>query len=59
MTRYTASINKEMNTGILQRTSMPRGASMFVEAKSDGTMRPLVDLRFRHDNTQADHTQIP
>ena len=32
---------------------------MFVEAKSDGRIRPLVDLRFRNDNTQADHTQIP
>jgi len=32
---------------------------MFVEAKSDGRISPLVDLRFRNDNTQADHTQIP
>jgi len=32
---------------------------MFVKAKSDGRIRPLVDLRFRNDNTQADHTQIP
>jgi len=32
---------------------------MFVEVKSDGRIRPLVDLRFRNDNTQADHTQIP
>jgi len=32
---------------------------MFVEAKSDGRIRPLVDLHFRNDNTQADHTQIP
>jgi len=32
---------------------------MFVEAKSDGRIRPLVDLRFRNDNTHADHTQIP
>jgi len=31
---------------------------MFVEAKSDGRIRPLVDLCFRNDNTQADHTQI-
>jgi len=32
---------------------------MFVEAKSDGRIRPLVDLRSRNDNTQADHIQIP
>jgi len=32
---------------------------MFVEAKSDGRIRTLVDLHFRNDNTQADHTQIP
>jgi len=32
---------------------------MFVKAKSDGRIRTLVDLHFRNDNTQADHTQIP
>jgi len=32
---------------------------MLVEAKSDGRIRPLGDLRFRNNNTQADHTQIP
>ena len=30
-----------------------------MEAKSDGRIRPLVDLHFRNDNTQADHPQIP
>ena len=30
-----------------------------MEAKSDGRIRPLVDLHFRNDNTQADHTEIP
>ena len=59
MTKYKAWINKQMNAGILHRTSVPGGASMFVEAKSDGRIRPLVDLCFRNDNTQADHTQIP
>ena len=48
-----------MNAGIFHRTSVPGGASMFLEAKSDGRIRPLVDLRFRNDNTQADHPQIP
>src|SRR5712691_10216486 len=32
---------------------------MFVTAKSNGRIRPLVDLRFRNDNNIADHTQIP
>jgi len=32
---------------------------MFVKAKPDGRIRLLVDLRFRNDNRQADHTQIP
>jgi len=32
---------------------------MFVEAKGDGRIRPLVDLPFRNANTQANHTQIP
>jgi len=31
---------------------------MFVEVKRDGRIRPLVDLHFRNDNTQADYTQI-
>jgi len=51
MTKYKAWINKQMNAGILHRTSVPGGASRFVEAKSDGRIRPLVDLRFRNDNT--------
>jgi len=59
MTRYKAWINKQMNTSIRYMTSVPAGASMFVEAKSDGRIHPLVDLRFRNDNTQADHTQFP
>jgi len=32
---------------------------MFVDAKSDGRISPLVNLCFRNDNMQADHTQIP
>jgi len=59
MTKYKAWINKQMNAGILHRTTVPGGASMFVEAKSHGRIRPLLDLRFRNDNTQANHTQIP
>jgi len=59
MPKYKAWINKQMNTGILHRTRVLGGASMFVEAISDGRIRPLVDLRCRNDNTQADHTQIP
>jgi len=59
MPKYKAWIKKQRNAGILHRTSVPGGASMFVEAKRDGRIRPLVDLRFRNDNTQAHHTQIP
>jgi len=59
MPKYKAWINKQMNASILHRTSVPGGASMFVEAKCDGRIRPLVDLHFRNDNRQADHTQIP
>ena len=32
---------------------------MFLEAKPDGRIRPLVDLCFSNDNTVADHSQIP
>jgi hypothetical protein len=59
MPKFKAWIDKQMNAGILHRTSVPGGASMFVQAKSDGRIRPLVDLRFRNDNTVADHEQIP
>jgi len=59
MSKYQAWINKQINAGILHRTSVPGGASMFVEAKSDGRIRHLVDHRYRNNNTQADHTQIP
>jgi len=59
MTRFKALINKQMNAGILHRTSLPGGASMFVAAKGDSSIRPLVHLRFRNDNTQADHTTDP
>jgi len=59
MPNYKAWINKQINAGILHRTSVPGGASIFVEATSDGSIPPLVDLPFRNDNTQADHTQIP
>ena len=31
---------------------------MSLEAKPDGRIRPLVDLRFGNDNTVADHSQI-
>jgi len=47
-----------MNASILNRTSLAGGASMFAEAKSDGRICPLFDLRFRNHNTQANHTQI-
>jgi len=59
MTKYKKWINKQMNADILHRTSVPGGASMFVEAKSDGRFPPLVDLWFKNDNTLADLTQIP
>ena len=32
---------------------------MFLEAKPDGRIRTLVDLRFRNENSIADHSQIP
>jgi len=59
MPKYEACITKQISAGILHRTSVPGGASMFVEAISDGRIHLLVDLRFMNDNTQADHTQIP
>jgi len=51
MTKYKACINKQMHASILNRTSLPGRASMFAEAKSDGRIRPLFDLRFRNNNT--------
>ena len=57
--KFKEWINKQLRAGILKRTSVPGGASMFIEAKSDGRICPLVDLLFRNDNTVPDHTQIP
>jgi len=59
ITKYKAWINKQMNAGILHRTSVPEEASMFVEPRRHGSIRLLIDRRFRNDNTQADHIQIP
>ena len=59
MPKFSAWIEEQLRVGILQRYPVPGGASMFLEAKPDGRIRPLVDLRFRNDNTVADHSQIP
>ena len=58
MTKFKAWIDKQLRAGILQRSPVPGGASMFLEAKPDGRIRPLVDLHFRNDNKVADHSQI-
>ena len=59
MPKFKAWIDKQLRAGILQTSPVPGGASMFLEAKPDGRICPLVDLRFRNDNTVADHSQIP
>ena len=59
MAKFKAWIDKQLRAGILQRSPVPAGASMFLEAKPDGSIRPLVDLQFRNDNTVAEHSQIP
>ena len=59
MPKLKAWIDKELRAGILQRSPVPGGTSMFLEAKPDGRIRPLVDLRFGNDKTVADHSQIP
>jgi len=53
MTKYKARINKQMNASTLHRPSLPGGASMVVEAKPDGRIRPLGNLHFWNDNMQA------
>ena len=58
MPNFKAWIDKQLRAGILQRSPVPGEASMFLEAKPDGRIRPLVDLRFRNDNTIEDHSQI-
>jgi len=57
--RFKEWIYKQMAAGILKRERALGGASMFVQAKPDGRIRPLVDLRSRNQNTEADHSQIP
>jgi len=48
-----------MATGILKRESAPGAGSMFIQAKPDSGIRPLVDLRSSNQNSEADHSQIP
>jgi hypothetical protein len=43
--KLKAWINKQMRAGILYRTETPGAASMFVQPKSDGRIRPFVDFR--------------
>jgi len=57
--RFKDWIDKQMAAGILKRERAPGGASMFIQAKLDGRIRPLVDLRSRNQNTEADYSQIP
>ena len=59
MPKFKAWIEKQLRVGILERSPVSGGASMFLEAKPDGRICPLVHLRFRNDNTVADHSQIP
>src|SRR6266404_1643808 len=59
MPKFKAWIDRQLRAGILERNTVPGGASMFITSKTDGRIRPLVDLRFRNDNTVADHSQIP
>jgi len=57
--RFKEWIDKQIAAGILKRERVPGGASMFVQAKPDGRIRQLVDLRSRNQNTEADNSQIP
>ena len=43
--RFKDRIDKPMTAGILKGKRAPGGTSMFVQAKPDGRIRPLVDLR--------------
>ena len=59
MPKFKAWIDKQLRAGILQGSPVPVGASRFLEAKPGGSIRPLIDPRFRNDNTVAVHSQIP
>jgi len=45
--------------GVIYRKEVPGAAPLFVQGKTDGRIRPLVDLTARNDNTRKDDTQIP
>src|SRR6267154_2697050 len=47
-------IDRQQRPKIVHRTRTPGGASMFLEAKPDSRIRPLVDLRHQNTNTVAD-----
>ena len=55
MPKFKPGIDKELKAGIQQRSPVSRRVSMFLEAKPDVRICHLVDLRFRNDNTVADH----
>ena len=59
MLKFKAWMDKQLRAGILQRSQVQGGVSMFLEVKPDGRIRPVQDLRFRNDNTVADYSQIP
>src|SRR5437588_13106247 len=52
-------IDKEIEAGSLYRTEAPGAASMFVQEKKDGRIRPLVDLQNRNENTIKDNSPNP
>src|SRR5437588_5645750 len=51
-------IDKEIKAGSLYRTEAPGTASIFIQEKKDGRIRPLVDLRNRNENTIKDNSPI-
>jgi len=59
LVRFKEWIDKSIAAGIRKRERAPEAASIFVQAKPDGRIRPLVDLRSSNQNTEAHHSRIP
>jgi len=51
-------LTQKEQEGVIYRKEVPGAAPVFVQGKTDGRIRPLVDITARNDNTRKNDTQI-
>jgi len=52
------SLAQKEQEEVIYRKEVPGATPLFVQGKTDGRIRPLVDITARNDNTRKDDTQI-